>query len=398
MKANDREGKVFCEVICALADGYRYIFNKGGTRSGKTYSTLQALMVLTTLKHNITITVTSETFPHLRLGCMRDFENIVGEWQAAERFDINKSNHTYTNNVTGSRIEFVSFADVGRAHGSQRDYLFVNECNNVSREIIDQLLVRTSKSVLLDYNPVCSFWCDQEIEPRDNCKVIHTTYLDNAHLSKAQVMEIESRKGNENWWRVYGLGECGMLENLVYTNFDLIPDNLIPTDVKAEYYGMDFGYTNDPTAVVWVGRIGDDLYIRQLCYRNGMQNPQIADLLRKEGVPHMANFVADSAEQKSIDEINRCGGYRIKPVTKGQGSILQGISILQRFKIHVAQSAVDVAKEFRTYSWQRDKNGNIENVPEDFMNHAMDAIRYVALTYLFDRGISRPRRVGKTTL
>ena len=377
-------GEIFKQTAQAyLDDSLRFIVNEGGARSGKTYSTLQLLNALCRSR-KIAISVTSETLPHLKLGCIRDFELILDQAGCREEYQINKSNHVYTHIKTGAYIEFISFANEHRARGPQRDILFVNECNNVPYPIIDQLMVRTSKKVFLDYNPVAAFWVDTEIKGRKDAKVIHSTYLDNPFLSAQQVAEIERHKNNEQWWRVYGLGLTGQIQGAIYKNWDVMPDEDYPEDEEG-WWGLDFGFVNDPTVLIEVKMAGGELYLREKLYKTGLTNDLIAEAMGQAGVKTYSYVVADSAEKKSIAEINAYN-YSVQPVTKYPNSIMEGIQILQGYQMHVTQSSLNLIKELRNYLWDEDKiTGEFINRPIDDWNHLLDALRYVALTYLGNR-------------
>lgn len=378
-------GEIFKKTAEAYLDkSVRFIVNEGGARSGKTFSTLQLLNALCRSR-KIAISVTSETLPHLKLGCIRDFELILDQAGCRDEYEINKSNHVYRHKETGGYVEFISFANEHRARGPQRDILFVNECNNVPYPIIDQLMVRTSKKVLLDYNPVAAFWVDTEIKGRKDAVVIHSTYLDNPFLSAQQVAEIERHKNNENWWRVYGLGLTGQIQGAVYqNNWDIVADDDYPEDAEG-WWGLDFGFVNDPTALVEVKMVNGELYVREKLYKKALTNNLIAEAMTQAGVKTYDYVVADSAEKKSIAEINAYN-FRVQPVDKYPNSILEGIQVLQDYRIHVTQSSLNLIKELRNYIWDEDKiTGEFINRPIDDFNHLLDALRYVALTWLGGR-------------
>ena len=382
-------GNIYNQTALALRDN-AVVVNKGGTRSGKTWSLLQLCYTLITKKENIMVSVVGETMPFLKRGAMRDFKSIVGDdWQDAW---WNATDKLYTIPTTKSSIEFFSADNEGKVHGSARDYLFLNECYFIPYEIYRQLAVRTRKRIMLDYNPRSRFWVDEHLIGKEGVALIHSTYKDNPHLTPMQVAMIESNKGDENWWRVYGLGETGSVEGLVYTNWQI--SQSYPSDYKREFICIDFGFTNDPTAILRVRLSGGELWVDEIAYRTGMLNQDIVKELREAGIGRGAQIVCDSAEQKSIVEINNLGGFRAVPVAKGRGSIVAGISAVQAYKVNVTQRSLGTIDELRNYSWRRDINGNYINEPIDRYNHALDALRYGVTTFLMaQRSYSTPRPI-----
>ncbi len=350
---------------------------KGGTSASKTISILVWLIdyCQTKQKREKLCSVVSESYPHLKGGSMLDFENIMkdrGYW-SDERW--HKTEHTYTFE-TGNKLEFFSPDTYGKAHGPRRDILFVNECNNLEYKIVDQLITRTREIVWLDWNPSEEFWFDTEMLPvRDDIDFITLTYLDNEALDQITIKEIESHKHNKNWWTVYGLGEIGVIESRIYKNWKILDE--LPFEAQLARTGLDFGYTNDPTALVDIYKYNSGFIWDEVAYETGLANKQIADiLLTKE---EKALTIGDSSEPKSIDEIR---GYKVSilPATKGPGSVNQGIQFVQDQTIYVTKRSVNIIKEYRKYLWMTDKNGKIINEPIDANNHAMDAGRYAMQT------------------
>lgn len=343
----------------------------GGTSASKTISILLYLIARAQLDTKPTLTsVVSESFPHLRKGAMRDFLNIMQEHGYFKDEAWSKTDYTYTFE-TGSKLEFFSADQPGKVRGPRRDRLFVNECNNVHKEAFEQLLIRTKEFCFADWNPVAEFYMYEEyIGKRDDVEFIILTYKDNEALSPEIVSEIERRKGNKNWWLVYGLGQLGEAEGRVFTGWGIVDD--IPHEARLERYGMDFGYSNDPTSIVAIYYYNGGYILDEVLYRKGLSNKQIADVLLNNPT---ALVFADSAEPKSIDEI-RLYGVPIQAVTKGRDSIQQGIQFVQDQRISVTKRSVNLLKEYRNYLWDEDKDGRPLNKPIDMWNHAMDAIRY----------------------
>jgi len=305
---------------------------------------------------------------------MRDFFNILKENDLYIRDNHNKTDNTYQ--VNNSVIEFFSVDNHAKLRGARRDILFINECNNVSYEAFNQLEVRTKKRVYLDFNPVSSFWAHEKVLTRDDTAFLKTTYLDNDALAPEIIKSIEARKSDVNWWRVYGLGEVGMLEGLVLKNFGIVDS--MPTEYKWKAYGQDFGFTNDPSALIDVTYANGELWLDEIIYETGLTNSDLSTKYAENGLLRRSEIIADSAEPKSIEEIHRMGWF-IKPAHKGKDSILNGIDILKRYKINITKRSTNLIKEFRNYTWQVDKDGNHINKPIDYYNHGIDAVRYVAL-------------------
>jgi phage terminase large subunit len=282
----------------------------------------------------------------------------------------NKTDYIYTFE-TGSKIEFFSADQPSKTRGPRRDRLFINECNNVPYEVFDQLEVRTKDFIYLDWNPTTEFWFyDKVLAVRNDVDHIIITYKDNEALDEQLVRSIEQRKGNKAWWTVYGEGKLGEVESRIYTGWQVIDS--IPHEARLERYGLDFGYTNDPTAIVAIYKYNGGYILDQITYQKGLSNKLIADILNAQP---KALIVADSAEPKSIDEL-KSYGLNVIPANKGQGSVLQGIGFIQQQKISVTKQSIDLIKEYRNYIWITDRDGRIINEPVGFDNHAMDAIRY----------------------
>lgn len=388
-----RKTKVLVQSRRAHESGARIIANRGGTRSGKTYSLLVYLLQYAML-HTTEIDIVSESFPHLKRGVLQDVTDILDSWQfmEGEEFTHNRSDHTYTMAQSGSTIRFFSVDDWGKVKGSRRDILFINEANRIEWETFRQLAVRTTGTIFLDWNPDAEFWYEKRgIASRSDTVEIHSTYLDNPFLDEVQIAEIEANKADANWWRVYGLGLVGRTEGVVFKRWQIVGE--IPDDARLIARGLDFGFINDPTAIVDVYQQDGKLWLQEVCYQRGLTNDRIADILRgKEGWT-----IADSAEQKSIAEIRNYGIRQIEPAVKGKDSVRAGIDILQRYDIMITEDSTNVIEEFKQYKWKQDRiTGQTLNEPEDKNNHAIDAVRYVALKYLA-QAPTRKRPRAKTT-
>lgn len=343
----------------------------GGTSASKTISILLYLIALAQTDTKPTLTsVVSESFPHLRRGAMRDFLNIMQDHGYFKDNDWSKTDYTYSFE-TGSKIEFFSADMPSKVRGPRRDRLFVNEGNNIPYESWDQLVIRTKEFAFLDYNPTNEFWAYEElIGKREDVDFLTLTYLDNEALDTNIVQEIESHKNNKQWWLVYGLGQLGEVEGKIYKGWNIIDQ--IPHEARLERRGLDFGYSNDPTAIVDLYYYNGGWILDEIMYRKGLSNKQISDFLINQ--PDVLT-IADSAEPKSIDELMSYG-VQVLPAQKGQGSVNQGIQYVQGKRISMTKRSLNLIKEYRNYLWKTDKEGKILNVPEDMFNHSMDAIRY----------------------
>ena len=301
---------------------------------------------------------------------MRDFLLIMQEHRYFKDERWNKTDYTYTFE-TGSKIEFFSADQPSKVRGPRRDRLFINEANNIPYEAFDQLEVRTKEFVYLDFNPTNEFWYFSEIVgKRDDYEHIILTYKDNEALSPEIIASIEQRKNNKNWWRVYGEGNLGEVEGKIYKDWQIIDE--IPHEARLERYGMDFGYSNDPTAIIAIYKYNGGFILHEVMYQKGLSNKQIADVFMNTD---KAIVIADSAEPKSIDEI-KSYGVSVLPAVKGKDSVNQGIQFVQDQRISVTKSSLNLIKEYRNYLWETDKDGKIINVPISIFNHALDAVRY----------------------
>jgi phage terminase large subunit len=358
---------------------------QGGTSAGKTLAIL-AVLIDIAAKNKTEISVVSESIPHLRRGAIKDFAKVMqwtGRW-VAERW--NKTLLTY-HFANGSIIEFFSADSEARLRGARRQVLFINEANNIDFESYYQLAIRTSEAIYIDFNPTHEFWAHTEVLREDDSELLILTYQDNEALPDTIKRDIELNRTKAetsaywaNWWKVYGLGQVGTLQGAIYEDFEVV-EGIDVSRAKFVALGLDWGFSNDPTALVAIYRQGDCLLIQELLYSTGLTNQDIADKLRSLGITRAWEIVADSAEPKSIEEIYRLG-FNIKPAEKGPDSVRNGIDILKRFKLQVTKDSTNLIKELRSYTWATDKEGKNTGVPIDSFNHACDAMRYVALNKL----------------
>ncbi len=358
---------------------------QGGTSASKTFSILSVLIIRATTKRT-EISIVGETIPHLRRGAIRDFIKIM----IAKRIFVparwNKTLLTYTFG-NGSTIEFFSADQEAKLRGARRQVLFVNEANNIEFEAYHQLAIRTSETIYIDFNPVSEFWAHTEVLKEPDSELVVLTYRDNEALAQSIKDDIEAARIKAetstywaNWYKVYGLGEVGSLQGVIFDDWQQVEGIDFAGD-KLVAIGLDWGYTNDPTAVVAVYKRGSAILLHELLYQNSLTNQDIAEHLRKLGIGRSWPIIADSAEPKSIEEVHRLG-FNIHPATKGADSIRNSIDILKRQPLFVTRESTNLIKELRNYTWDTDKTGASLGVPISRYDHAIDAVRYVALNKL----------------
>jgi len=346
----------------------------GGTSAGKTFGILPILIDRAIKTKGLEISVVSESIPHLRRGAYKDFEKIMRSTNRWIEGSFSKSLLKYTF-ANGSFIEFFGADQPDKLRGARRNILYINECNNVHFEAYQQLSIRTSDEIWLDFNPTNEFWVHTELTNDEDSETLILTYKDNEALSESIIKEIEKAKIKaktssywENWWRVYGLGLIGSLEGVVFSNWKQI--DRIPDNARLLGYGLDFGYSNDPTAIVAIYKYDNVRILDEILYTKGLVNSEISKYIPDDSITY-----ADSAEPKSIEEIRRLG-KRILPVQKGADSVNFGIQVMQDQTYLITSRSTNIIKEFRSYCWDEDKTGRRLNKPIDDYNHAIDAVRY----------------------
>lgn len=367
--------KVFKQNAEAFYGGKRRALNEGGTASSKTWSILQALAILaSSAKEPLLTSVVSESLPHLKRGAIRDLFNILCEGQD-NNHRWNKTDKIYT--FGKGIIEFFPADDSSKLRGGRRDILFINEANNITYEAYRELEVRTRLFVFMDWNPVSEFWAHEHLIGRPENEYIHSTYQDVREVLPPEVIaNIESNKNTDpNWWNVYGLGRLGKVEGLVYPLFNQI-DELPAGNI---FYGLDFGFSTDVTALVKNIIIGNALYSQELIYERGLTNPDIAFRMSELGVKKNCDEIfADSSEPKSIEEIYQYG-YNIKPCTKGPGSVEYGHQKVRQFKQYWTKDSLNCIKEQRNFRYLPDKNGKLIEKTTHIWSHGQDARRYAVM-------------------
>lgn len=361
-------GSIFEKTFEALDRGREIVIHKGGTGSGKTFDIMVYLLFVYCQQPGKVVTVVSESRPHLDIGVIRIMKTLLIKSHLISHVDYNSSQSRLTFK-NGSILEFFSADRIEKALGARRSLLYGNEINSLKLEVWEEL-ARRSQTVIGDFNPTSVFWLEKWLSYQENYEVIKSTYADNPFLPDHEKKKILKQASvDDNFKRIHIDCEYGIYEGLVFTEWmqvDKMPEG-------EPVYGLDFGYSNDPTALVKVIRKGDDLFVDELIYRTGLTNNDISKLLKESKVEH--EIYADSAEPKSIEEIHQAG-FNIKPSIKGQGSVNAGIDKLRSYNIRVTKRSVNLIKELRNYAWVSDKNGEPTNKPIDAFNHAIDALRY----------------------
>ena len=350
---------------------------RGGTSASKTFSIIPFLITHAYNEPNSEISIVAETIPHLKRGALRDFLKIMDLVGLYNDASFNKSSLIYTFQ-NGSYIEFFSADSESKLRGARRDVLFINECNNIVFDSYYQLAIRTKKFIYLDYNPTTEFWVHTELVNDSDTDFIILTYKDNEALDKAIVKEIEKAREKaktsaywRNWWLVYGLGQTGLTQGIIFPDFKII--DTIPQEARLLGVGIDFGFTNDPTTAIELYKYNDTYIANEILYKTGLTNNDIYNHLK-----HINSFfVADSAEPKSIFELQQYG-LNIVGANKGADSINFGIQLLQSKNICLTSQSTNLIKEQRNYSWDTDKQGKALQKPIDRYNHCCDALRYIA--------------------
>jgi phage terminase large subunit len=367
------------------------IVNQGGTSSGKTYAILQVLFSKA-ISEQCIITVVGQDIPNLKVGAIRDALDIINGDQAIlqQLVFYNQSNRVFTFK-NSSIVEFKSYDNEQDSKSGKRDYLFVNEANGIPYNVYEQLSLRTRKQVFIDYNPDSSFWVHEKVIPLEQTELIISDHRHNPFLSDKVREKIEALKNkDEELWRVYARGITGRIEGLVFRNWNVTKEDY--SDKKLIGYGMDFGFSNDPSTLIEVRMEDDELYVTELLYEANLTNNDISNRLEILGVSKGSLIVADSSEPKSIEELRR-HGWTIDGVKKGKDSIMFGINLLKGYKMNIDPGSKNLIQELEQYRWRVDKTGKTLNSPEDKYNHALDALRYIIMHKFSKKGYGKYRVV-----
>jgi phage terminase large subunit len=363
-------------VINKILDLTKFVKGiQGGTSAGKTFAVLPVLIDIAAKTKMTEISVVAESIPHLKRGAMKDFKKIMVETNrfVDSRWNATDFKYTFAN---GSQIEFFSADNDAKLRGARRDYLYMNEANNMTFHAYTELASRTKKGVYLDWNPVNEFWFHTDLINDNDVDFIIVNYLDNEACPESALNFILKAKEKaktsnywDNWYKVYGLGQIGSLEGVIFNNWQTI--DTLPNEARLLGYGLDFGYTNDPTSIVEVYKWNDKRILNEICYQKELSNSQIAKL-----IPTKMPVYCDSAEPKSIAELTKLG-VRAFGVTKGADSINFGIQTIQSNEYLVTKQSTNLINELRKYAWDKDKKTGAKlNKPIDDFNHAIDAFRY----------------------
>ena len=351
------------------------IANQGSTRSGKTYSIAQLLALYIPHKEKVSISIVSPSLPHLKRGARRDVLEILEKAELYSDDAFNKTDNIY-NFPNGSYIEFFGAEDAGKVRGPGRDILYINEANLLSQSIYQQLAFRTRKTIFLDFNPVDESSWVYDVADKDGNLLIHSTYKDNPFLPREQVNEIESLKeADANLWKVYGLGERGTSQEIIYTHWK---QGEFPEGCEV-VYGLDFGYSV-PTALVKVGFKEGKTYVEEMIYQTKLTTNDLAERLKDLGLSSYVEIFCDNAEPKTIEELTRAG-FNAKPAAK---DVYAGIQKVKSQPLIISPSSVNLIKEIRSYRWKVDKDGKIHQneEPVKMWDHLCDAMRYAIYTKL----------------
>lgn len=366
---------VLYKTKVAFEEAWPIICNEGGSRSGKSYSIIQILVEIANNNPGKRITIVSHSLPHIKRGAFRDLKEILTDWSRWFESWMSWTNFVY-NFPNGSYIELFGLEDEGKARGPGRDILFVNEANLISKTLFDQLAMRTTGQIFLDWNPAdFNSWVYSVADDPKN-KRIHSTYKDNIHnLTKAQIDYIESYRNlpDDFMWKVYGLGQRGAAKEIIYTNWKYYTENV----AGDTFYGLDFGYTN-PSALVKVTHYEGGNYVEELLYRSSLTVPELINHLKALGITRSDTIYADAAEPKTIEEIYKAG-FNIHPADK---DVWAGIVGVKSYPLYIKHGSDNIVRELQGYKWKKDKADNILEEPVKAEDHSLDAMRYAIFTHL----------------
>lgn len=367
--------KVFRSTMAGLLAGVPVIVHQGGTYSGKTFSVLAAVhqyLAIERARSKMIASIVSCTIPHLKRGALRDWTTICDACGGLDTWQ--RSDNLFT--IGSSLVEFFSADDDGKVRGGKRDILFVNEGNLINFERYRQLAFRTRATVIIDYNPVSEFWLHEHIIRQPGVLFKRSTYHDNPTTPQKVKDDVERLKDiDEQLYRVYALGLTGRIQGLIYPHVELV--DAFPDEARKTCYGLDFGFTNDPTALVRFGEHSGAIYADELIYETGMTNQDISRRMKDLGIRRDDEIFADAAEPKSIEELRR-DGWNVRAAKKGPDSVRHGILLLKERPLRLTKRSVNMDKERRNYRYKTDKDGRSLNEPIDLFNHGMDALRYAA--------------------
>lgn len=373
---------------------------QGGTSAGKTHGIIPVVIDTLIKNPRYKATIVAESIPAVKAGAVKIFKDVMFDTRrwVEDRWLGNPMQYTFAN---GSVVEFTSFDTIGKAKAAgKREILFLNECNHILYEIADALMIRTTKEIWLDFNPENEFWVHTELLPEPDVEMLVLTYEDNEACPPEIVVDIQTRIGKAfhnpaapwsdranikseywaNWCKVYVLGEIGSLQGTVF-DFNIVPG--VPLEAELVAHWLDFGYTIDPTAIGSLYRCNGELYLEEHIYERRLTNPDIAAKFTQLGFNKSSPIVADSAEPKSIAELQSLGWLNVEASEKGPDSIRHSIDTLQSYTLNVTADSLNLIKELRGYRWKQDASGKSTGAPMDGLpDHHIAGARYVALNKL----------------
>lgn len=368
---------------------HKIICHEGGSRSSKTWSIIQFFILKALKGENLTLTIVRDKLTWVKSTLLKDFEQIIKLYGIDVSPDVNPNRQDQVYNIAGTEFGFFGLDYTEKLHGRKQDWFWMNEVMESRKADFDQLEMRTQVGGIVDYNPIDDMHWVFDLQKRPDVCVIKSTMLDNPFLPDSIINKIKSYEPTEAniamgtadayMWEVYGRGNKARLQGTIFNNWDIIDS--IPADAKFMGLGLDFGYTNHPTAIVAMYMMNDEIYLDELLYETGLINAAIADKLRDLEIDISTDILSDSAEPKSIEEIARMG-FNAIPVEKGTDSINFGIDIMKSHKMHITKRSSNLELELRRYKWAEDKTGKSLNKPVDAYNHAIDAARYIIMTKL----------------
>lgn len=366
---------VFRRNYQALQDGYRYLVNQGGSGSSKTYSICQLIIVLCSEKQGKRFSVIRKSLPDLKKSAMRDFFNVLKKNELYNDDYHNKTDNTYE--LLGNEIEFFGLEKGQKVRGARRDYLWLNEANEIDLDSFRQLKMRTSEAIFLDYNPSAEdHWIYDEVLTEKDAKKIRSTFRDNPFLPEKERKEIESfKEKDENYWRVYGLGRVGRAQNRIYPNWEHC--NELPEEGE-RVFGIDFGYSN-PTALVEVVFNDDDIYVDEKFYKTQMTDDELVEEVGKYCEPEDYIY-ADTEDPKAIEKL-RNANFNVKEADKGKGSVMSGIKEIKKRNLYIKKGSTNLLDEIKSYSFKT-KNDKVLDEPVKMNDHLLDSLRYAVYTHL----------------
>lgn len=361
--------RVFSRNLKQYESGKRFIINQGGSRSSKTYSIIQLLIFLA-ITDKVSISIVRKSFPALRGSVLRDFIEIMNELNLYDVSNHNKTEQVYTFD-NGSTIEFFSVDAAQKVRGRKRDVCYCNEANELEFDDFQQLSLRTTKCLFMDFNPSDNEHWLYELLKDGRSVLIKSNYKDNIYLGKSQVEEIENLINiDENYYKIYALGERPIPHTRIYTHFQQYDS----VDLDDWCYGIDFGY-NHPTALLKVGFKDDIVYVDELIYKSNLTSQDLIKMMKEMDIDRKKYIYADYARPEIIEDMRR-SGYNMKEANK---EVKAGIMSVKMKQIYIQKSSVNVWKEYKTYSWKTNKE-QILDEPVKIYDDAMDALRYAIHT------------------